>query len=106
MSTINKNFRNTITANVISMCGNEQHDVHAIRIRFTRKGNKWFSVLDRMINTGKAKSGKTMRQIYRYCQVWLSDIGATDFGCPKFNPNANYAVDVDDEGKIFIHRVA
>lgn len=106
MSTISKKFRDTITEDTISMCGNEQHDVHAIRTRFTRKGNKWANVLAHMLDTGKSKSGKTMRRIYRYCQVWLSDIGATDFGCSKFNPNANYAVDVDDEGKIYINRVA
>ena len=70
-----------LSQDTISLCGNEQH---AVRTRFTRKGNKWANVLDRMINTGK-----TMRQIYRYCQVWLSDIGATDFSCPKFNQNAS-----------------
>lgn len=109
MSNINRNFRNTITADVLSFysltVSAEEHNVHNIRTRFTRKGNKWANVLDRMISTGKTKSGKTMRQIYRYCHVWLSDIGATDFGCPKFNPNAKYTVDVD-EGKIYIHRVA
>lgn len=110
VSNINRRFRNFITADALSFyaltISAEQHNVHDVRVRFTRKGNKWANVLFHMLDTGKPKSGKTMRQIYRYCWAWLSDIGATDFGCPKFNPNANYAVDVDDEGKIYINRVA
>ena len=108
MSMNNYNFRKSINANALSFyaltVSAEEHNVHNIRARFTRKGNKWANVLAHMLDTGKAKSGKTMRQVYKYCQTWLMDQGYTDFGMPSFNAKAKYTVDMCD-GVIYISRV-
>ena len=108
MSNINRDFRNSITSDVLSLCSltvsAEENSVHNIRTRFTRKGNKWANVLDNMLDTGKAKSGKTMRQIYRYCWTWLMDQGYTgNFDMPLFNAKARYTADIDN-GVIYISR--
>ena len=108
MAKINKNFRKSINANALSFyaltVSAEEHDVHDIRARFTRKGNKWANALAHMLDTGKAKSGKTMRQVYKYCQTWLMDQGYTNFGMPSFNSKAKYTANIHD-GVIYISRV-
>ena len=79
----------------------EKHDRSMI---FTRKGKKYFTMLRHMVNHGKAKSGKTMRQIYRYCWTWLMDQGYTgNFDMPLFNAKARYTADMDN-GVIYISR--
>lgn len=113
VSNINRRFRNFITADALSFyainIAAEQHNVHDVRVRFTRKGNKWANVLAHMLDTGKAKSGKTMRQIYRYCWAWMKDRGyAGDFDMPLFNAKAKYSVymDDDDNGIIYVTNVS
>ena len=110
VSNINYGFRKSITADMLSFyaltIAEEQHNVHDIRVRFTRKGNKWANVLAHMLDTGKAKSGKTMRQIYRYCFAWMKDRGyAGNFDMPSFSTKAKYTVHMDDDGVIYISRV-
>ena len=114
VSNINRRFRNFITADTLSFyaftIAAEQHNVHDIRVRFTRKGNKWANVLFHMLDTGKAKSGKTMRQIYRYCWAYMKDRGyAGDFDMPLFNAKAKYSVYMDkddDNGIIYVTNVS
>jgi hypothetical protein len=112
VSNINRRFRNFITADTLSFyaftIAAEQHNVHDIRVRFTRKGNKWANVLFHMLDTGKAKSGKTMRQIYRYCWAYMKDRGyAGDFDIPLFNTKAKYSVYMDDDnGIIYVMNVS
>ena len=114
VSNINYGFRKSITADMLSFyaltIAEEQHNVHDIRVRFTRKGNKWANVLAHMLDTGKAKSGKTMRQIYRYCWAWMKDRGyAGNFDMPLFNENAKYSVYMDtddDNGIIYVTNVS
>lgn len=111
VSNINRRFRNFITADVLSFyainISAEQHNVHDVRVRFTRKGNKWDNVLFHMLDTGKAKSGKTMRQIYRYCWAWMKVRGyAGDFDMPLFNTKAKYSVYMDDNGIIYVTNVS
>lgn len=113
VSNINRRFRNFITADALSFYAltvpEEQYNVHDIRIRFTRKGNKWANVLFHMLDTGKPKSGKTMRQIYRYCWAWMKDRGyAGDFDMPLFNAKTKYSVymDNDDNGIIYVTNVS
>ena len=110
VSKINRRFRSFITADTLSFYGltisAEQHNVHDIRMRFTRKGNKWANTLAHMLDTGKSKSGKTMRCIYKYCWTWLMDQGYTgNFDMPLFNTKARYTANMDDDGVIYIHRV-
>lgn len=112
VSKINRRFRSFITADTLSFyaltISAEQHNVHDIRVRFTRKGNKWANVLFHMLDTGKAKSGKTMRQIYRYCWAYMKDRGyAGDFDIPLFNTKAKYSVYMDDDnGIIYVMNVS
>lgn len=114
VSNINRRFRNFITADTLSFyaitISAEQHNVHDVRVRFTRKGNKWANVLFHMLDTGKAKSGKTMRQIYRYCWSYMKDRGyAGDFDMPLFNAKAKYSVYMDkddDNGIIYVTNVS
>ena len=112
VSNINRRFRNFITADTLSFyaftISAEQHNVHDVRVRFTRKGNKWANVLFHMLDTGKAKSGKTMRQIYRYCWAWMKDRGyACNFDMPLFNAKAKYSVYMDDDnGIIYVTNVS
>ena len=114
VSNINRNFRNSITADMLSFyaltIAEEQHNVHDIRVRFIRKGNKWANVLAHMLDTGKAKSGKTMRQIYRYCWAWMKDRGYSgNFDMPLFNEKAKYSVYMDkddDNGIIYVTNVS
>ena len=110
VSKINRNFRNSITADMLSFyaltISAEQQNVHDVRMRFTRKGNKWANVLAHMLDTGKAKSGKTMRRIYRHCWTWMKDREyAGNFGMPSFSAKAKYTVHMDDDGVIYISRV-
>lgn len=113
-SNINRRFRNSITAEMLSFyalnISTEQQNVHDVRVRFTRKGNKWANVLAHMLDTGKAKSGKTMRQIYRYCYSWMKDRGyAGNFDMPLFNAKAKYSVYMDtddDNGIIYVTNVS
>ena len=114
VSNINYGFRKFITADMLSFYAltieEEQHNVHDIRVRFTRKGNKWANTLAHMLDTGKAKSGKTMRQIYRYCWAWMKDLGyAGNFDMPLFNEKAKYSVYMDtddDNGIIYVTNVS
>lgn len=114
VSNINYGFRKSITADMLSFyaltIAEEQHNVHDIRVRFTRKGNKWANTLAHMLDTGKAKSGKTMRQIYRYCWAWMKDRGyAGNFDMPLFNEKAKYSVYMDtndDNGIIYVTNVS
>lgn len=112
VSKINCRFRSFITADALSFyaitISAEQHNVHDVRVRFTRKGNKWANVLAHMLDTGKAKSGKTMRQIYRYCWAYMKDRGyAGDFDMPLFNAKAKYSVYMDDDnGIIYVTNVS
>lgn len=110
VSNINRRFRNFITADMLSFyaltISAEHKNVHDVRMRFTRKGNKWANVLAHMLDTGKAKSGKTMRRIYRHCWAWMKDRGyACNFGMPSFRAKAKYTVNMDDDGVIYINRV-
>ncbi len=110
VSNINYGFRKSITADMLSFyaltIAEEQKNVHDVRMRFTRKGNKWANTLAHMLDTGKAKSGKTMRQIYRHCWSWMKDRGYSgNFGMPSFSAKAKYTVNMDDDGVIYISRV-
>ena len=110
VSKINRRFRSFITADALSFysltIAAEQNNVHDVRVRFTRKGNKWANVLAHMLDTGKAKSGKTMRRIYRHCWAWMKDREyAGNFGMPSFSAKAKYTVHMDDDGVIYISRV-
>ena len=110
VSNINYGFRKSITADMLSFyaltISAEQQNVHDVRVRFTRKGNKWANVLAHMLDTGKAKSGKTMRRIYRHCWAWMKDREyAGNFGMPSFSAKAKYTVHMDDDGVIYISRV-
>lgn len=108
---INKKFRSTVNTTSVGLfnwsegCTMQQHCIHEIRIRFTRKGNKYANVLNHMIKTGKAKSGSTMRQVYKYMYTLMLDSGATRFGCPKFNTNCKYTVSIGDDGELYITNV-
>lgn len=114
VSNINYGFRKSITSDMLSFyaltIAEEQQNVHDVRMRFTRKGNKWANVLAHMMDTGKAKSGKTMRQIYRYCWSWMKDRGyAGNFDMPLFNEKAKYSVYMDtddDNGIIYVTNVS
>ena len=114
VSNINYGFRKSITSDMLSFyaltIAEEQQNVHDVRMRFTRKGNKWANVLAHMMETGKAKSGKTMRQIYRYCWSWMKDRGyAGNFDMPLFNEKAKYSVYMDtddDNGIIYVTNVS
>ena len=114
VSNINRRFRKFITADALSFYAlsivEEQHNVHDIRVRYTRKGNKWANVLFHMLDTGKSKSGKTMCQVYRYCRAWMKDRGyAGNFDMPLFNAKAKYSVymdENDDNGIIYVTNVS
>ena len=108
---ISKKFRYTINTNTVDLfsyspnCKLQQHVIHDIRIRFTPRGNKYANILNNMIRTGKAKSGKTMRQVYKYLYTLMLDTGATRFGCPKFNADCKYTVELGDDGELYITNV-
>ena len=114
VSKINRRFRKFITTDSLSFytlsIAEEQHNVHDVRIRFTRKGNKWANVLVHMLDTGKPKSGKTMRCIYKHCWAWMKDRGyAGNFDMPLFNAKAKYSVYMDkddDNGIIYVTNVS
>lgn len=114
VSKVNRRFRKFITADALSFyalsIAEEQHNVHDVRVRFTRKGNKWANVLFHMLDTGKPKSGKTMRQIYLYCWAWMKDRGyAGNFDMPLFNAKAKYSAYMDkddDNGIIYVTNVS
>ena len=80
----------------------EKHDYNMI---FTRKGKKYSAMLRHMVNHGNAKSGKTMRQIYRYCYQYLFDRDWTQFYPPVFNPKAKYIVELGDDNHLYIKNV-
>ena len=107
---ISKKFRSTVNANTVGLfsyspnCKLQQHAIHDIRMRFTREGNKYANILDRMIKTGKAKSGKTMRQVYKYLYTWMLDTDVSSFDCPKFNANCKYTVEFDN-GELYVTNV-
>ena len=108
---INKKFRSTVNAGTVGLfsyspnCKLQQHAIHDIRMRFTPNGNKYANILDHMIKTGKAKSGKTMRQVYKYLYTWMLDTGVTRFDCPKFNANCKYTIILGDDGELYITNV-
>lgn len=88
VSNINRRFRNFITADALSFyaltISAEQHNVHDVRVRFTRKGNKWTNVLFHMLDAG-------------------------DFDMPLFNAKAKYSVYMDkddDNGIIYVTNVS
>lgn len=80
----------------------EKHDRSMI---FTRKGKKYSNMLRHMVNHGNAKSGKTMRQIYRYCYQYLFDKGWTQFYPPAFNVKCKYIVELGDDRCLYITNV-
>lgn len=108
---ISKMFRSTINTDTVGIfsyspnCKLQQHAIHDIRMRFTTHGNKYVGILDHMIKTGKAKSGSTMRQVYKYLYTWMLDTGATSFCCPKFNTDCKYKVSIGDDGELYITNV-
>ena len=108
---ISKMFRSTINADTVWLfsyspnCKLQQHAIHDISMRFTTHGNKYVGILDHMIKTGKSKSGKTMRQVYKYLYTWMLDTGATSFCCQKFNTDCKYTVSIGDDGELYITNV-
>lgn len=83
-----------------------EHEKHDINLIFTRKGKKYSAMLRHMVNYGNAKSGATMRQIYRYCYQYLFDKGWTQFYPPVFNAKCKYIVELGNDNKLYITNVS
>lgn len=83
-----------------------EHEKHDANLIFTRKGKKYSAMLRHMVNYGNAKSGATMRQIYRYCYQYLFDRGWTQFCLPAFNAKCKYIVELGHDDKLYITNVS